>query len=171
MIARVRDAHPRARHHCTAFILGPDGRVARHNDDGEPSGTAGMPMYEALQAAGFSDVVAVVTRYFGGVLLGAAGLTRTYRSAVAQACAAAQPVVREQQQCVTVFCAYDLQGALVSELRRRGVRIGDARYTEQVAQDFWVPVGAENTVCELAAQVSSGAALCEVGQVAFVDVS
>lgn len=62
VIAGVRDAHPRARHHCTAFVLGPDSRVQRCSDDGEPSGTAGMPMLDALTAAGFSDVVAVIGR-------------------------------------------------------------------------------------------------------------
>lgn len=65
VIAAVRAEHPRARHHCSAFVLGPDGRVQRSNDDGEPSGTAGAPMLDALVSAGLSDVVAVVTRYFG----------------------------------------------------------------------------------------------------------
>ena len=76
IIAQVKAEHPRARHHCTAFVIGSDGRVQRSSDDGEPSGTAGAPMFDALVSAGLSDIVAVVTRYFGGVLLGAGGLTR-----------------------------------------------------------------------------------------------
>lgn len=78
-----------ARHHCSAFVLGPDGRTARSSDDGEPAGTAGVPMLQVLVKHGLTDVVAVVTRYFGGIKLGAGGLVRAYSDAVAQAVAAA----------------------------------------------------------------------------------
>ncbi len=74
-----------ARHHCSAFILGPDARTARSSDDGEPAGTAGAPMLHVLQQNHLSDVVAVVTRYFGGIKLGAGGLVRAYSDAVASA--------------------------------------------------------------------------------------
>ena len=83
-----RRTHFDARHHCSAFILGPDSRTARSSDDGEPAGTAGAPMMHVLQQNHLSDVVAVVTRYFGGIKLGAGGLVRAYSDAVAQAVAA-----------------------------------------------------------------------------------
>ena len=70
-IAARRKAGPAARHHCHAFVLGPDGRTQRSSDDGEPAGTAGTPMLEVLRRRELTDTVAVVTRYFGGVLLGA----------------------------------------------------------------------------------------------------
>lgn len=89
VISDARLAHFDARHHCSAFILGPDGRSARSSDDGEPAGTAGAPMLHVLQQNGLRDVVAVVTRYFGGIKLGAGGLVRAYSDAVAQAVAAA----------------------------------------------------------------------------------
>ncbi|RYE74360.1 MAG: YigZ family protein, partial [Myxococcales bacterium] len=73
-----RREHWSARHHCTAFVIGPDGALQRSNDDGEPAGTAGAPMLEVLRGAEISDVVAVVTRYFGGVKLGTGGLARAY---------------------------------------------------------------------------------------------
>ena len=78
-----------ARHHCSAFVLGPEARTARSSDDGEPAGTAGVPMLNVLTSNHLTDVVAVVTRYFGGVKLGAGGLVRAYSEAVAQAVAAA----------------------------------------------------------------------------------
>ena len=81
-IDAIRSGSREARHHCTAFILGPDGAIQRSNDDGEPSGTAGAPMLEVLRGHGVSDVVAVVTRWFGGVLLGTGGLIRAYGDAV-----------------------------------------------------------------------------------------
>lgn len=82
VIAGCRSAYPDARHHCSAFVLGPAPRTERSNDDGEPSGTAGAPMLQVLRSADLSDVVAVVTRYFGGTLLGTGGLARAYADAV-----------------------------------------------------------------------------------------
>lgn len=94
-IEAVRSGSREARHHCTAFILGPDGAIQRSNDDGEPSGTAGAPMLEVLRGRGVSDVVAVVTRWFGGVLLGTGGLIRAYGDAVSAGLDAASLVTRE----------------------------------------------------------------------------
>ncbi|MDC5698011.1 YigZ family protein [Intrasporangium calvum] len=94
-IEAVRAGSREARHHCTAFVLGADGAVQRSNDDGEPSGTAGAPMLEVLRGREVSDVVAVVTRWFGGILLGTGGLIRAYGDAVGAALDAASLVVRE----------------------------------------------------------------------------
>ncbi|CAM3579875.1 IMPACT family protein [Nocardioides zeicaulis] len=73
LVARLRREHAGARHHCSAFVLGPRGEVQRSSDDGEPAGTAGAPMLEVLRGADVSDVAAVVSRWFGGTLLGAGG--------------------------------------------------------------------------------------------------
>ncbi|UUZ61587.1 YigZ family protein [Nocardioides sp. B-3] len=82
LVAAQRKEHWDARHHCSAFVLGPDGTLQRSSDDGEPAGTAGAPMLEVLRGAGVSDVAAVVTRWFGGTLLGAGGLVRAHGDAV-----------------------------------------------------------------------------------------
>jgi uncharacterized YigZ family protein len=82
VVERIRKQAWDARHHCAAFVLGPDGQLQRSSDDGEPAGTAGAPMLEVLRGRDLSDVVAVVTRWFGGVLLGAGGLVRAYSDAV-----------------------------------------------------------------------------------------
>ena len=87
VIAEARAAHHDARHHCSAFVLGADAMLRRSNDDGEPSGTAGRPMLDVLGGRGLSDVVVVVTRWFGGTLLGTGGLTRAYGDATAAALA------------------------------------------------------------------------------------
>ena len=131
-IARMRAEHPRARHHCSAFVLGEGQRLRRSNDDGEPSGTAGAPMLEALVAAGLSDVVAVVTRYFGGVLLGAGGLTRAYRAAVAAAVARATRVHRARRIPASVSAGYTLAPVIESEARRRGYAIAEIGYEAEV---------------------------------------
>ena len=101
-IEQVRAGSRDARHHCTAFVLGPDGATQRSNDDGEPSGTAGAPMLEVLRGRGITDVVAVVTRWFGGILLGTGGLIRAYGDAVAAALEVASPVVRELRDGLVV---------------------------------------------------------------------
>ena len=85
VIARLRKELWDARHHCVAMVLGTRADQARSSDDGEPSGTAGVPMLEVLRHRGVTDLVAVVTRYFGGVKLGAGGLVRAYSGAVAAA--------------------------------------------------------------------------------------
>lgn len=94
VIARIRKERWDARHHCTALVIGTHADRQRSNDDGEPAGTAGVPMLEVLRRREVTDVVAVVSRWFGGVLLGAGGLVRAYGSAVAAALDAATPVER-----------------------------------------------------------------------------
>ena len=120
-----RRTHFDARHHCSAFILGPDGATARSSDDGEPSGTAGAPMLSVLQRNGLSDVVAVVTRYFGGIKLGAGGLVRAYSDAVAAAVAAAG------HQQVTL-----------AQVLRIDVPMGEAGATEAQLRGLVLPSGA-----------------------------
>jgi uncharacterized YigZ family protein len=126
----ARKDHFSARHHCSAFVLGPTGtpdQVRRSNDDGEPSGTAGRPMLEALSGRGFVDCVAVVTRYFGGTLLGAGGLVRAYSDAVLTTIDAAQSlglvVERERRELFTLALAHADAGRIEAELRQRGVLI------------------------------------------------
>jgi len=99
VVARLRREHWDARHHCMALVVGTHADQQRSSDDGEPSGTAGVPMLEVLRRRGLTDVVAVVTRYFGGVLLGAGGLVRAYSGAVAEALdvAAADGLLRRRE--------------------------------------------------------------------------
>ena len=171
VIAEVRAEHPRARHHCSAFVLGPDGRVQRSNDDGEPGGTAGAPMLDALVSAGLSDVVAVVTRYFGGVLLGAGGLTRAYRAAVAEAVVDARRVRRGLRRTVTVEAGYDVAAQIEAEARRRGFGIGPAEYGAAVAQLYAAAAQRVDELEALALELSAGAAVVTLGVEEYVDLA
>jgi len=101
-VETVRSGTRDARHHCTAFVLGPDGGTQRSNDDGEPSGTAGAPMLDVLRGRGLTDVVAVVTRWFGGTLLGTGGLIRAYGDAVSAAVDAATVVTYARRDGLVV---------------------------------------------------------------------
>lgn len=170
VISAAHDAHPRARHHCSAFVLGPDQRTRRSNDDGEPSGTAGAPMLDALTSAGISDTVAVVTRYFGGVLLGAGGLTRAYRAAVAEAVLGARRITRAPRRRVAIFAAYDVAAQLEAEARRRDWIIGEARYGEAVEREFAVAKDQLASLVALAAELSAGSAVVVPGEIDYLDL-
>ena len=86
LLEQVRRQHWDATHNCYAYSVGVSGACARYSDDGEPSGTAGLPMMEALRRSGVTDALVVVTRYFGGILLGAGGLVRAYSAAAPLPC-------------------------------------------------------------------------------------
>lgn len=117
-VAQVRAADHDARHHCTAFVIGPDGSLRRSNDDGEPSGTAGRPMLEVLTGRELSDVVVVVTRWFGGVLLGTGGLARAYADATGAALDAAGTRSRLLWQRARVVAPITEVGSMEGRLRR-----------------------------------------------------
>ena len=118
VIAEERRAYGTAGHHCSAFILGPDGATLRSNDDGEPSGTAGPPILDALQGAQLSDVVAVVTRWFGGTLLGTGGLVQAYGDATRAALRVAGTRRRELRRRLETTVDFAIAGRLEDQLRR-----------------------------------------------------
>lgn len=125
-IARIRSTYPDARHHCSAFILTPQGAqpVERSSDDGEPSGTAGQPMLEVLRASGAVNAAIVVTRYFGGTLLGTGGLVRAYSETAARALAAASWVEQRRAHLWEVRVPLAQAGRLEAELRALPPREG-----------------------------------------------
>jgi uncharacterized YigZ family protein len=157
LVERLRREHWGARHHCSAFVLGPDAAVQRSSDDGEPAGTAGAPMLEVLRGAGLSDVAAVVTRWFGGTLLGAGGLVRAYGAAVRAALAGAE--VRDRRLVVEHRLVLDhaRAGRVESELRSRGFRVLDADYTDRVTIGIGVPAGQEAGLAAAVAELTAGA--------------
>lgn len=127
-IEHNRRAHHDARHVCSAFVLGPDREVQRSNDDGEPAGTAGIPMLQALLQHGegpsLSDVCAVVIRYFGGIKLGAGGLVRAYTDAVTGTLEAARLATRSRLRLGSLPVPHAEAGRLENELRAQGEPIG-----------------------------------------------
>lgn len=120
-----------ANHNCSAYVIGDHGQAQRSSDDGEPSGTAGVPMLGVLQKQGLTDTVAVVTRYFGGTLLGG-GLIRAYGQSVSSALAVIGIV--EVQPCliVAVEASYDEAGKLENSLRTTGFILKDVDYANTV---------------------------------------
>jgi len=133
VVAEVRGCYPDARHHCLAYRLDDGGATrAGSSDGGEPAGTAGMPMLHALTSSNIFNVTAVVTRYFGGVKLGASGLTRAYGGCVTDAVARIPLVAREVRPVWSVRVPHADAGKLQEELLRMGAAVVDAAYAEEV---------------------------------------
>lgn len=105
-IHRIKKEHHKANHNCSCFILGENAEIKRSSDDGEPSGTAGVPMLTVLEKQGLTDTVAVVTRYFGGIKLGSGGLIRAYAGSVAKAITEIGMVLVKEQEGITVHLDY-----------------------------------------------------------------
>jgi uncharacterized YigZ family protein len=158
VVDRARKQHWDARHHCSAFVLGPEAAVQRSNDDGEPSGTAGAPMLEVLRGREVSDVVAVVTRWFGGVLLGAGGLVRAYGDAVRAGLDEAG--VRRRLLMSRWDLAADHADAArwEADLRSRGVTVLGVEYGERALMHLAVPATSVPAFAEQVAAVTAGAA-------------
>ncbi|MTB89381.1 YigZ family protein [Aeromicrobium senzhongii] len=139
LIAEVRATHHDARHHCTAFVIGPDGSLRRSNDDGEPSGTAGRPILEVVSGREVSDVVVVVTRWFGGTLLGAGGLGRAYGDATAAVLDVAGTRERVLWRRARIVAPVAEVGALENRLRRSTDVIEVSYGAEQVTYEVAAP--------------------------------
>lgn len=149
LLDRVRREFHDARHHCSALVLGPGREVQRSNDDGEPSGTAGQPMLEAITRresspgrSDLSDIIAVVVRYFGGILLGAGGLVRAYSDSVSQALDGAPLVARERRQLLEISAPPATAGRIENELRAVGIPVLGVNYEAHAAR-LTVAVGDE----------------------------
>lgn len=156
VVGRLRAEHRDARHHCSAFVIGPDGALQRSSDDGEPSGTAGAPMLEVLRGAEVCDTVAVVTRWFGGVLLGAGGLVRAYGDSVRAALAEAGTLRRSLlAECCLVLDHADA-GRVESELRARGVEVLGVEYAAEVSLLLGVPADGVERLTATVAELTAG---------------
>ncbi|WP_390407432.1 YigZ family protein [Lacticaseibacillus jixiensis] len=131
-IAAVKKTHYKANHNVSAYLLGDDDHIQRATDDGEPSGTAGVPMLTSLQQLQLHDVVAVTTRYFGGIKLGAGGLIRAYADSVVEAVHAVGIIQRVPMQAVTIHITYAQLGAVQHWLDEQAITPSNIVYAENV---------------------------------------
>lgn len=138
-IAEMKKKYWDAKHNCSAFVIGMNGEITRCSDDGEPSGTAGRPMLEVLIGAEVKNVCVVVTRYFGGVLLGTGGLVRAYSSAVKEGLANSEIVTIVESTGVDVTVAYTEVGKLQHFFTSEMIDVSDCVYAENVTFTISVP--------------------------------
>lgn len=135
-IMQIRKAHSDATHVCTAFIIGETSEISRSSDDGEPSGTAGVPMLEALKKSGLNNVVACVVRYYGGIKLGAGGLIRAYSNSVSEAIKLAPKVQTVLMYKYSLKIPYTLLGKI--DYLLKDVYKKDIEYGEDVVIEYYV---------------------------------
>ncbi len=169
-IAAIRKRHWDATHHCSAYRVGPDADQQRSNDDGEPAGTAGVPMLEVLTRREITDTVAVVTRYYGGIKLGAGGLVRAYGKAVSETLDEVGTVLRVQHTTVHITVDHQAAGKLDNELRSTGYRVANVEYGSTVRMTVLVPAPATEPFEQWLAEHTAGQAAIELGDAVLLDV-
>lgn len=150
-----------ARHNCSAYVLGERGGLTRCSDDGEPSGTAGRPMLEALLGSGIRNAAVVVTRYFGGVLLGTGGLVRAYTRAVQEGLAACTVGRMRYGAELQVVTDYNGVGKVLRQLGSMGLEPASCEYTDKVTLRVVVPAEDEEAVRRNVADATGGRAVME----------
>lgn len=128
----IKEIERSATHNCHAYIIGEDGLTQRYSDDGEPSGTAGVPMLEVLKKEDMRNVLVIVTRYFGGTKLGAGGLVRAYTDAVVKALDDAKRCVRQNFTRTKIIYDYTFHGAIINLLANENFKIIKENYTDKV---------------------------------------
>lgn len=135
IIKDIRKKYHDARHNCFAYIIETgdgEGAIVKYNDDGEPSGTAGAPMLNIIANEGMSNILVVVTRYFGGILLGTGGLVRAYSEAVQKALNSAEIIEKTKGYELKIITEYDKIEQLKYELKQRDIKIIDIQYLENI---------------------------------------
>lgn len=161
-VRAVRKRYPDATHNCYAYIADELGNETRFSDDGEPGGTAGQPMLEVLRKKGIVKAAVVVTRYFGGIKLGAGGLVAAYTDSVSKVLDAAG--IRGMTECaeVTVECDYSDHSAIESALTRAGALRGEAVYGENVRSVWYAETDKSGELLELVSAKTLGKVRAEI---------
>ncbi|WP_049567211.1 YigZ family protein [Streptomyces sp. SBT349] len=162
-IDRVRATYPTASHHCYAYVIGADAAVRKAGDDGEPGGTAGLPMLEMLLRREIRFAVAVVTRWFGGTKLGAGGLIRAYGGAVGEALDALGTVARRRQRLAVITVEHGRAGRLENDLRATGRNVREVEYGAEVSIGIGLPEADVESFRAWLAGATAGAARLDLG--------
>lgn len=170
ILGDIKKEHFKATHHCYAYIIGKGVPSKKFSDDGEPSGTAGKPILSALEYSSLTNVLCVVIRYFGGIKLGASGLTRAYSQAASE-CIKASTVIRSIR-CVplSVRSDYSLYARLESYILGEGYAEGEKIFSDEAVFTAYIPVDLTEKVMKDLTELSNGKAVLETGEEMFTDI-
>lgn len=158
-INKIKKMHHTATHNCSAYMIGEHDEIQKANDDGEPSGTAGVPMLEVLKRQQLKDTVVVVTRYFGGIKLGSGGLIRAYGRATSEGIFATGTVERKLHFLMKVTIDYTWLGKVENEARQSSYPLKEIAYTEGVDLFLYVPVDKESEFTMWMTEMTNGQAI------------
>jgi len=157
-----------ATHNVYSYLICGDSTIQRFSDDGEPSGTAGMPVLEVIKRMGVQDLVVVVTRYFGGTQLGASGLIRAYSKSASLGIDAAGIINKQLCFYVSILIEYTQFGMVQSLLIANGYLINNVRYQQNVEIELFVPVDDIETFSRLITEATNANALLEIGDKVYI---
>jgi uncharacterized YigZ family protein len=168
-IQTIKKQHWNATHNCSAYLIGEHDQIQKANDDGEPSGTAGVPILEVLKKRNLKDTVVVVTRYFGGIKLGAGGLIRAYGKAASEGLDAAGIVERKLTQIVHVKIDYTWLGKIEKEIRASKYKIKEIHYLDTVEVETYVDVGLVQVFTDWMVELTNGQCMISAGETVYLE--
>lgn len=169
-IAQIKKEHYKANHSCSAMIIGEDGQVKRSSDDGEPSGTAGIPMLTVLEKRELTNVVAVVTRYFGGIKLGAGGLIRAYAGSVAHALDEIGTVEIKELNGIQIQLSYSQYQTFANFLEDKQLQEFDTQFGTEVITHVYVDKDKVETTIANLTEFYAGKVACQKSGKQVVEV-
>ena len=169
-IQQIKKEHSQATHNCSAYLIGEHDQIQKANDDGEPSGTAGVPMLEVLKKNELKDTTIVVTRYYGGIKLGAGGLIRAYSKSTSEALKATGIVKRQLMKNISVTVEYPLLGKIENELRNNNHLIVEVDYLEHVTFNVVVAVDQVESFTNWIIDLTSDNVKIELKQDQYIEI-
>ena len=156
IIGETKKKYWDARHNCYAYIIGENPGISKCSDDGEPSGTAGKPILEVLSGTGVCNVLLIVTRYFGGTLLGTGGLVRAYSSAAKAGLAESRVITKEAGKRVILETGYDGIGKIQYIVSQMGLAVIDTRYSDKTEMELAVSLSDTEPFIKKITEATSG---------------
>lgn len=168
-IQEVKKKHWNATHNCSAYLIGEHDQIQKANDDGEPGGTAGVPMLEVLKKRNLKDTVVVVTRYFGGIKLGAGGLIRAYGKATSEGLDTIGIVERILKQVIHTTIDYTWLGKIEKELRVSEHKIKEIHYLDKVEIETYVDEGLVPSFREWMIELTNGQCTIRQGETVYLE--
>ncbi|GAA0285753.1 putative YigZ family protein [Gracilibacillus halotolerans] len=169
-IQSIKKKHADATHNCSAYIIGEHDQIQKANDDGEPSGTAGVPILEVLKKRELKDTTVVVTRYFGGIKLGAGGLIRAYASSATLGVNGTGVVERRLMQEYLVTVEYPLLGKIENDIQKTNFLLDQIEYTDKVTLHIFVNSDETDTFIDWMNNLSHAAAEITKGTVTYKEI-
>ncbi|URM33435.1 YigZ family protein [Cytobacillus firmus] len=168
-IQKIKRKHSNATHNCSAYLIGENDQIQKANDDGEPSGTAGVPILEVLKKKNLKDTVVVITRYFGGIKLGAGGLIRAYGKATSAGLQATGIVERKLMTVMKTKIDYTLLGKVENELRTSIYAIKEIHYLDSVTVETFVEENQIKAFTDWMTELTNGAGEITLGDSLYLE--
>lgn len=168
-IQSIKKKNWNATHNCSAYMIGENDLIQKANDDGEPSGTAGVPILEVLKKKHLKDTVVVITRYFGGIKLGAGGLIRAYGKATSEGLAATGIVERKLMRIMHTTIDYTWLGKIENELRSSVYQLKEIHYLDKVEIETFVEEAQTEVFKEWMVEMTSGQCELREGEMRYLE--